>query len=130
MALFVVGLLGVWVLLAGVMGTAFAWNVNPADYPTEAAYDAAWSDAYDRAIPFFTAVLLASNLTLFGVLGQRAGYRGAGFLLVFVPFYGYVVMARILWRWTDIQHWDAGPPAAVHLPPLAPIGLPHHQRTY
>jgi hypothetical protein len=129
MVLYLVGFLGGMFLLSGLVGLPFAWNVDPADYPTEAAYNAAFDEAYNTAMPAIFAALLAVQLVLFGILGQKAGYRGAGFLLALVPFYGYVVQCRLLWRWTDIKHWDAGRPVATYLPPLAPIGLPHHQRT-
>jgi len=105
MALYVIGLLGASFILAVLVGLPFALHLNPADYPTDAAYDAAWDRAYDNAAPAILGAVLAFHLTVFGILGRRAGYRGAGFLLVLVPIYSWVVMSRVLWRWTDIKHW-------------------------
>lgn len=131
MALSLLGVVGGWFALSVAVLVPFAFRIDPADYPTEAAYDQAWDNASETAMPIVMGVLLAANLLLFGILGQRAGYRGAGFLLVLVPVWGYVVMCRLLWRWTDIKHWQHPAPAAVtYLPPPAPIGLPHHQRTF
>jgi hypothetical protein len=40
------------------------------------------------------------------ILAGPAGYGGRRIVQLFIPFWNCVVLARILWRWTDIRHWE------------------------
>jgi hypothetical protein len=128
MALYLGSAVAAWPLLGILTGLVLIFFVQPWDYASDAAFEAAFNDKLDVVLPFVMLGAYAVALLVFGLLAQRAGYRGAGFLLALVPIYGYVVICRVLWRWTDIKHWqDAPAPAPAHLPALGPIGLPHHQ---
>ena len=97
-------------VLGFLTGLVLAFVIQPWDYPSDAAYEAALNDKLDLILPIVMLAGIAAWVLVFGLLAQRAGYRGAGFLLVLVPVWGTVVMCRVLWRWTDIKHWQA--PAA------------------
>lgn len=106
MILFLVGLAAGWYVLDGIFGTVFTVNVNPADYATEADYREAWNGAAVNATLLIRGCVILLNAILFGLLAQRAGFGGSSSLLLLIPVIGTVVAFRILWRWTDINHWE------------------------
>ena len=124
-------------VLGFLTGLVLAFVIQPWDYPSDAAYEAALNDKLDLILPIVMLAGIAAWVLVFGLLAQRAGYRGAGFLLVLVPVWGTVVMCRVLWRWTDIKHWQdvptqVGPPLPRRVPqPLlarvTPTDLDQHQ---
>jgi hypothetical protein len=128
MALYL-GILASGPIVAGFLtGIVLTFFVQPWDYPSDAAADAAFDQKLDAVLPFVMLGGFAAYLLVFGLLAQRAGYRGAGFLLALVPVWGYVVICRVLWRWTDIKHWqDVPTPVPGQLPPLAPRRVPQQQ---
>jgi hypothetical protein len=125
------------IVLGFLTGLVLTFFVQPWDYSSDAAFDAAFNAKVDAVLPFVMFGGFAAWMLVFGLLAQRAGYRGAGFLLAMVPVWGTVVLCRVLWRWTDIKHWQdaparVGPPLPRRVPqPLiarvAPIDLDQHQ---
>lgn len=105
MVLFVMCLAGGANVIAMWVGMGFS-PVDPSKYSTEAAYHQAVDEMTRQARFALLGAVSVASAALFWLLGRRTGYRGAGSLLVLTPVYGVVVMCRILWRCTDVEHWD------------------------
>jgi hypothetical protein len=101
-----IGIVVGWVVLALVLARMFRVHVNPAEYSTEEAYRAAWDRAVLNANLSIAGIKIALNAVLLCFLAHRAGFGGKSCLLVLVPVMGLVVAIRVLWRWTDIEHWE------------------------
>ncbi len=92
--------------LAGTISEGFVAGIERENYASEAAYLAAYDEAYYAADPYIGLAFLVSVALFIGLLAHRGGYRWFDFAFVLVPVWGFVVLARLLWRWTDVQYWN------------------------
>lgn len=88
--------------------------VQPEDYMSGRQYQAAYDDVRLVADLVLFGAAMVQFAAMIACLAPRAGYRRRDAWFALVPVWGTVVFCRLLWRWTDIDHWRDRAPAPTH----------------
>ena len=124
MALYLAVFFGVGFVLSALTGTVALFRLNIYAFSPDPEHRAELHRALHGPALLTLGGAATLHLLVFAALGRRAGYRGARILQLLIPLHNYVVMRRIMWRWTDIDNWQVpaapknveGHPAATFLP--------------
>jgi hypothetical protein len=110
--------LAVWLAVANVLCFLIVDGLTQDFYFSDQARDA----AIGRAAVAATAGSAVYAVMTIGLIASRVGYRFRDGWFVVVPFYSWIFVARMLWRWTALpdRYWDQAEPSgelAMDLPP-------------
>jgi len=96
--------LGPLVLLV-VAVAGLTWTVNPADYPTDAAYQT----AVDNRTGLATALMYLAYFVGYAVLATKVSFRWFDSLCLLIPIYSIIWQFRIAHRIAYLPHRDWQP---------------------
>lgn len=127
MALYLTAFFSASFVISALTGTVALFRLNLIAFSPDPTHRAELHRALHGPALLTVLGALVLNLLVFALLAGRAGYPGARILQLLIPGWNYVVMHRIMWRWTDIQHWRcAAAPVIPRQTTYAQFGVPQY----